>query len=322
MLNFQGYRSLYFVVLNRGMSNVVEPLSSSKLGADLRDGTKFYAESQGGEAFAVASRGGAVAVWTPGESEVRYLNLQPVKKKNKAEAELQGIWLSQSGDLLYVATSVDIVAVNTYTKTVAWEYQQKRQWGFLVSIPQGGYLLTDDEFVTFYSSGEVVQLDRKARVLRSEEFQHSPRMIVKNPNSPFAFGSDGHVIWRWDAERGFGSREMILQQPCYSLQMSDDGDKIAIRAMNKVAVFKADPFEELITYPSEAGLPQLAMNANAEVVAQMAGSRVIFRNLSGVTVGAFEIEGEIPVSIHSSKQLNELVVGMRSGTVYSTPWPV
>jgi hypothetical protein len=299
------------------MSNVLELLSGRVLSADLREGAKFFAVSGNGALKASGSRSGSVALWSDGSSDVHYMNVQPLKRKNKCESEVQAMWLSETGDMLYAATSIDIVAINTTARTVAWDYQQKRQWGFLSSIPQGGYLSGDDDLTTYYSSGEVVKLDRKARVLESATHNYTARMVESAGD--WVFGSDGHWIWKWSKERGFGHREEIAHKACYFLAASGDGSTLAIRSANRVSIYDTAAGAIVDEIACEPGLPQMVVNFDGSVIGMLNEGRVRFLNRSGDVFATYEVEDEFPISIHRSH--DGIVVGMRSGRIHELILP-
>ncbi|MFM9874592.1 MAG: hypothetical protein ACKVQS_14145 [Fimbriimonadaceae bacterium] len=299
------------------MSNVLELLSGKLLNPDLREGAKFFATSGNGHLKAAGSRSGAIAIWSESSPEVQYLSVQPVKRKKKGEAELQGLWLSQTGDLLFAASSVDVVAINTTSRTMAWDYQQKRQWGFLPSIPQGGYLSADDDLTTFYSSGEIIVLDRQSRVTNSETHPHTSRFFADAGD--FAFGSDGHFIWKWAKTDGFGNRELIVQRACYSMAASGDGNTLAVRSTGRV--FLANSAESTFDdeFAIDPGLPQMIVNYDGTQFGMLNEARVRFMNRQGELLGVFEVDEDFPISIHNSG--DEVVVGMRSGRLFQLDWP-
>lgn len=299
------------------MYNVLELLSGQLLKPDLREGAKFFARSESGHLNVIGSRSGSVALWSDSSPEVQYLNVQPVRRKKKSEAELQGLWLSQTGDLLFAATSVDIVAINTATRTLAWDYQQKRQWGFLPSIPQGGYLSSEDELTIYYSSGEIVTLDRQSRVVSTESHPNTARFLVHSHET--AFGSDGHAIWKWDKRDGFASRELFWQKPCYSMAISGDGSCLAIRSTNRVLLVDTVSASVESDIEIEPGLPQLIVNENGSQFGMLNESKVRFLDRAGALKGVFEMKDDFPISIHNCGL--RIVVGMRSGKMYSLDWP-
>lgn len=301
------------------MSNLVELLVGRELPFDLREAVKFYAECDSSSICAAGSRSGTVTVWSEGSLPC-YLNLQPLKLKNRNEAELQGLWLSASGDILYAATSIDLLAVNTSTRQVAWHYQQRRQWGFLASIPQGGYLAEGDILNLLYSSGEEIQIDRHSRILRQSDSGYSPRLVAKAAGSPYVFGSDGHVIWRWGADDGFESRRIMLRKPCYSIALSGDGSRLAVRSLNEVSVYEPESMEVAGRFLVEPGLPQLALDQHGSWVAHMTNARVVFRDMAGEVGGMYDAGGDFPISVHASRS-GTLVTGLRSGSAYSLNWP-
>jgi|GEM_PF-6699172 len=299
------------------MSDVLELLSGHVLSPDLREGAKFFAVSGNGVLCAAGSRSGALALWATGSDEVHYMNAQPVKRKNKVESELQALWLSETGDLLYAATSIDVVAINTSTRTMAWDYQQKRQWGFLSSIPQGGYLSIGDELTTYYSSGEIVTLDRQSRVLGSETHNYTARMVESVGD--VVFGTDGHWIWQWSKEVGFGGRTEIAHKPCFSLAASGDGSLLAIRSTNRVFLYGVAEAEVIDEITCEPGLPQMVVSFDGSAIGMLSEGRVRFLDRSGDLLAVYESDGDFPISIHKCQE--HLVVGMRSGRIHQLEWP-
>lgn len=301
------------------MSNLVELLVGRELPMDLRDGVKFYAECAQGRVRAAGSRSGTVAIWSE-DGPPAYMNLQPLKRKKRSEAELQGIWLSETGDILYAATSVDLLAVKTSTRVLAWAYQQKRQWGFLASIPQGGFLGKNDVLTLLYSSGEEIQIDRHSRVLRQSDSGYSPRLVAKSAQSDRVFGSDGHVVWSWDAKAGFESRALMIRKPCYSMTQSGNGRRLAMRSMNEVSIFDTETFEVLGQFTVDPGLPQLALDFSGRQLAHMTGPRIVFRSVDGEVTGAYDAGADFPISVHPSVS-GQLIVGLRGGLAHSLAWP-
>lgn len=308
------------IVLNEGqMIESVESLSGACFPFYVEGGAKFYSESRSGAMRAFGGRSGDVVLFPIGASHGHPISVRPKRIRTNFETELQTMVLSDAGDLLYAATSVDVLAVNTTTQTMAWEYQQKRQWGFLASVPQGATVDENDHLTVYYSSGEVVELDRKARTLRSDTFAHTVKMLSATRSR--VFGSDGHTIWSWTLSDGFAGKERFAFQHHYSLAVAVDGDRIAMRTPGKIILFDFDG-EVVSEFPVGAGLPQIAIEPMGRFMAAMAPDRVVIWSDAGAELGEFHVAGEQPISVYHSVIDRGIVVGMRSGSVYSVPWPV
>jgi hypothetical protein len=299
------------------MSHIIESIQATDLGVAVEGGAKFYSESANGAVRAIGSRTGEVVLFGSGVYGTESFNVRPARTKSNSEAELQGLWLSETGDLLFVATSVDLLGINTSTKTIAWQYAQKRQWGFLPSIPQGAVLQEDDVLVVFYSSGEVVALDRKARVVGSETFSDSVRSVVTSGTVGFA--TDGHTIWKFDVAQGFGYREKFAYLHNYEIALSGNAEKLLVRIPNRVLIFDTVTGQVEREYETGPGLPQMAVNFDGSQWAHLTAGGLDVRDMDGSILGSIQSE-EFPISVHSSYALESFIIGLRSGSACAVPW--
>jgi hypothetical protein len=299
------------------MSHIIESIQATDLGVAVEGGAKFYAESANGAVRAIGSRTGEVVLFGSGVYGSESFNVRPARTKSNSEAELQGLLLSETGDLLFAATSVDLVAISTSTRTLAWQFAQKRQWGFLPSIPQGAVLHESDVLVVFYSSGEVVALDRKSRVIESETYSESVRSVVTSGSVGFA--TDGHTIWKFDVAEGFGNRSKFAFVHNYEIALSGNAEKLLVRVPNRVLIFDAMTGEIERECETGPGLPQMAVDFEGKQWAHLTAGGLDVRGMDGSVLGSIQSE-EFPISVHRSYAMESFIIGMRSGAVYSVPW--
>ncbi|ARU40649.1 hypothetical protein CCB80_05635 [Armatimonadetes bacterium Uphvl-Ar1] len=299
------------------MSHIIESIQATDLGVAVEGGAKFYAESANGAVRSIGSRSGEVALFGSGVYATESFNVRPARTKSNSEAELQGLWLSETGDLLFAATSVDLVAISTSTKTLAWQFAQKRQWGFLPSIPQGAVLHENDVLMVFYSSGEVVALDRKSRVIESETHSESVRSVVTSGSVGFA--TDGHTIWKFHVAEGFGSRSKFAFVHNYEIALSGNAEKLFVRIPNRVLIFDARTGEIDRECETGPGLPQMAVDFDGTQWSHLTAGGLDVRGMDGSVLGSIQSE-EFPISVHRSYAMESFIIGMRSGSVYSVPW--
>ncbi|QYK53769.1 MAG: hypothetical protein KF824_02485 [Fimbriimonadaceae bacterium] len=285
----------------------------------LPGGVRNITSSPNGQIIACGARSGEVAVFA-NQNLVSEFDVQPIRMKNKAEAELQMLCLGKSGDLTYCATSVDVLAINTNAADIAWEYQQRRQWGFLSSIPQGTYLTDDENIVITYSSGEMTMLDRKARVIETGYFNNAPKFLVSQPNIANVYGSDGNYIYSWDRQRLAGNVNQISKMRCYSLGLSGDGSTLVSRTDSRLVCIDTKTKEHKFEFEVPGGLPAIAVDEFGSEIAHLTEDRILLRSIDGTVNREIAFEDDFALSLMALKTGEGFLVGMRSGYVYYEPW--
>jgi len=285
----------------------------------LPGGVRNISSSPNGQIIACGARSGEVAVFAD-RNLISEFDVQPIRMKNKAEAELQIVCLGKSGDLTYCATSVDVLAINTNTADIAWEYQQRRQWGFLSSIPQGTYLTDDENIVITYSSGEMTMLDRKARIIETGNFNHAPKFLVTQPNLADVYGSDGYHIYSWDRHRLAGNINQISRARCYSLGLSGDGSTLVARSDSRLICIDTKTNEHSFEFEVPGGLPAIAVDEYGSEIAHLTENQVLLRSLDGSLNREIRFEDDFALSLMALRSGEGFLIGMRSGAVYFEPW--
>lgn len=285
----------------------------------LPGGVRNITSSPSGQVIACGARSGEVAVFAD-RNLISEFDVQPIRLKNKAEAELQMLCLGKSADLTYCATSVDVLAINTNAADIAWEYQQRRQWGFLSSIPQGTYLTDDENIVITYSSGEMTMLDRKARIIETGNFNLAPKFLVTQPNSKLVYGSDGYHIYSWDRQKLAGEVNHIGAVRCYSLGLSGDSSTLVTRSDSRLICIDTKTNEHKFEFEVPGGLPALAVDEFGSEIAHLAEHKVLLRSLDGSIIREISFEDDFALSLMALRSGDGFLIGMRSGSVYFEPW--
>jgi hypothetical protein len=299
------------------MTNVLSSLAGELLALEVSGGARFFAEDSAGSMLAVASRSGR-AGWIKGD-QAQKIDVQAPGRKTNFEAEVQGLWLSPTGDMLFAASSIDLLAVNTESLTMAWTYEHKRTFGFLASVPQDGFC-TPEELWILYSSGEMVALDRKSRVVETLMHPSAPKMLGKSNDLSVIVGSDGHRIQVW--EIGRNTWKPLLDRPGFSLGLSGDGSVLAVRGSSSMTIIEMSSGEVMTSWPCEPGLPMLAVDHRGELMATLSEGKVYVRSRVGTTVGCFELTGDFAISVYARRSGREFCVGTREGYVYQVAWPI
>lgn len=294
-------------------------LSAPYFQYNLKGGVRTLAQSPNGKVIACGARGGAVALFADREL-ITDFDVKPIKNKNKSEAELQLIVMSNTGDITYCATSVDVLAINSNTGDIAWQYQQRRQWGFLSSIPQGAYLTENEDLTVAYSSGEMTILDRKARILATDNFHSAPRFLVTNPNSQLVYGSDGYRVYSWDRHNLTNSVTQMANLRCYTLALSGDNSTLVARADSKLVCIDTKSNEVKFEFEVTPGLPSIAIDHEGSDIAHLVQNQVLLRSLDGSVNREINFGEDFPLSLLALKSGSGFLIGMRSGLVYFESW--
>lgn len=285
----------------------------------LPGGVRTIASSPNGQIIACGARSGEVAVFA-NRDLVSEFDVQPIRMKNKAEAELQMLSLGKSGDLTYCATSVDVLAINTNAADIAWDYQQRRLWGFLPSIPQGTYLTDDENIVISYSSGEMTMLDRKARVIETGYFNHAPKFLVSQPEIESVYGSDGNHIYCWDRQLLAGNVKSIAHARCYGLGLSGDGSTLVARSDSRLLCFDTKSSDLKFEFEVPGGLPVIAVDQYGSEIAHLTERNVLLRSIDGSINREIAFQDDFALTLTALKTGEGFLIGMRSGYVYFEPW--
>ncbi len=283
----------------------------------IEGGARLFCPSPNGDMFVAGSRLGWVGLFS-GSRLVDDYDVRPVDRRKTSERELQAVTIGTSPDLLYCATSVDIMAINVQGRETAWSKRQKRQWGFLPSLPQGAYMATDDQWAVTYSSGEMTIFDRKGRVIETGYFERAPRFLTWSHHAKLVYGSDAHSVYTWSRDTLQDAVQPVWSGVNYGLALSPDGTTLFIRGEWRVISLDTSNGEVIAEFEVGAGLPAMAADEKGDRIAILAEDRVSIYDQKGGAIHAIDCDGQYPLGLLSTG--NRLVVGTREGRIFESEW--
>lgn len=247
---------------------------------DSLNGVRRIASTRNGRWLATGRLSGMVEVSFDGN--VLYeTDMRPLSYKANADRFLSQLSFSESGDLLVVASGVDVVAVNSTTGTQAWEFVPARSFGFLKSVPQGLAMTAGDELVVGCSSGEMVKLDRKGRIVVKGSDNDSPQSLVPVAGLPYVFGTDGYSLVAWDTESLKRARKLGTGRRYYALSSASAMPIVAVRTDGAVGIYDVKEDTWVTEIPVGPGLPVTALSPDGGLLAFLQEGRPVLAEVWG-----------------------------------------
>lgn len=287
------------------------------MGDAVEGGIRLFCPSPSGESFVAGSRFGWVGLFHRSRLVGEY-NVQPPERRKSSERELQAVTIGSSPDILYCATSVDIMALNCERGEVAWQHRQKRTWGFLPSLPQGAYMANDEEWAITYSSGEMSIFDRKGRSISTGYFEQAPRFLAWSHGTELVYGSDAHSVYSWPRSTLAEDANPVWRGRNYGLALSADGSMLYVRGESRIVCIETRRSAVRFDFEVGPGLPAMAVDLEGGRIAHLAEGRVLLRSACGELLGEVDCAGEYPLGISSVGE--RLVVGTREGRIFESDW--
>ncbi len=247
---------------------------------DVLTAVRCIASTKNGRWVATGRLSGLVEVSLDGdvlfESDVR-----PLSFKANADRFLNQLAFSTNGDMLFVGSGVDVVCVNSTTGTLAWDFHPYRQFGFLKSVPQGLAVTAEDEVIVACSSGQMVKLDRKGRVVSQGSDNDSPQSMVSVAGVPVVVGTDGYSICAWDTDSMKVCRRIMTNGRYYALSAAASEPLVAVRMGGRIGIYDYRKGEWTAEVACSAGLPVTALSPDGEFLAFIEGGVPVVAEVFG-----------------------------------------
>lgn len=247
----------------------VNPIVFNKDLIDREEGhlraVRCVASSRNGRWSAVGDLDGTVVV-SEGDAELYSQDVRPLNYKANADRFLHTMAFSRTGDILICCSGVDVVALNSITGTVAWEFHPNRQFGFLRTVPLGLAVTDDDHILVSCTNGQFVRLDRKGRIVAEAIVNESPQSMVSVARTGFVVGTDGFHLVAWDEESLVGRWSYPTQGRFFAVSAAGSVPRVAVRVPGAIKVLEMVGFTELAELEVGPGLPVTAMNPEGTLV--------------------------------------------------------
>lgn len=279
-------------------------------------GIRQIAVSRTSGRFATADTTGKLVLYAGGKP-VQEIDLKPIVRKSRNEGDINRLVFSESGDLLYVTTGIDVVAVNVTNSTIAWTFAPKRMFGFLRSTPLDMVPDAEDGVIVSVSSGEIFRLDRKGRAIYHQHDNDAPQTMSRLSGPGHIVGGEGHLVHVWDGETGQRIQTAVLRLRHYSLAASPVAQLLAVRGVGRYEIVSTESWETVATIKTGAGLPHMAWSRDGGHLAVTEESEVTVWAPNGERVTSFQTPMARPLTVCAGTTDRSFLAGFSDGSLYS-----
>lgn len=228
--------------------------------------------------IATAADGG-VAVGTSGLA-VRYqrngqtlwtAEMRSDDDKIRPTQRIRGLAFSDDGNVLYVAASDEVLAIDVASGDPIWSYRPPRSFGFLVVSPVA-LDSSGDIVAASFDNGSVVAWDTKGTQLGIWKTNDAPRMLRLLPNAQMV-GTDSFSLCLWDVETRATLNRRRLADRAMGFDVSPTGIVIR-RSLRSITVENMFDHSLVAKLAAPPGPPLVAINAVSDRIAYAGESTV------------------------------------------------
>ena len=238
-------------------------LASSNTATAYDDPASVVAFSPNGQYSAVGYASIRIEIFE-GERQLSTINLASGNDKIRPTERVRGIAFSEDGELLFVAASDRLFALNRAGE-IAWNYEPPRSFGFLIISPNavsasGGLV------VAAFDNGSMATFNEAGKLLKLWKDNETPRKMELT-DSGMVLGSDSFSLCGWDAATGVRRFAYILSQRVFAFSSALNGKLVAVRTLREAMVVEPVRNEVVCRVPVDPSAPIVAMDPPGENMA-------------------------------------------------------
>lgn len=269
------------------------------------------AYSPDGEVLLASDAHSIVTAWV-GSSPLWRLDLSRRFGFPRRSGQVRAIAFSRDGDVVYIATTGRVLAVQAASGKLIWTKEMPRTWCFLVVRPNGLAVRPNGEIVCSLESGFFVVWDPAGREIARWYDNDAPRHFGLLGDGVHLLGVDRFTLALWHLDRREKLTTVESSEPIHAFGMALGRPIVATRSIDSIEVWDMQSATPILQVGIRSGRPLLAMAPHSPVLILAEEGRLHLMDFGGRRLGVILTDA---VCLAAREQDDLFAMGLADGRI-------